>query len=75
VDKREALDEDFRRVEMGSKIVTVLPEDFTLILQMPRGNLETIYPQTLILAEVRRNLDQLEFGTAFCCMRKHWLNL
>ncbi|KAF3838893.1 hypothetical protein F7725_010661 [Dissostichus mawsoni] len=34
-------DETLRRVERGSRIVTVVPHDTRVILQMPRGNLET----------------------------------
>lgn len=48
---------DHRRVERGSVIVTVISTTMSLILQMPRGNLETIFPRPLVLAEVRRNID------------------
>ena len=37
----------------------------SLILQMPRGNLETIYPRPLVLEVVRRNIDAKRYGAAF----------
>lgn len=67
-------DKSVRRVERGSRIVTVVPMDTRVVLQMPRGNLETICPRALVLSKVRRNLDELEFGAAFRCMREHRLN-
>lgn len=45
-----------RRVERGSLIVTVVSETMALVLQMPRGNLETVYPRPLVLAGVRRDI-------------------
>ena len=74
-DKPRALDEKVRRVERGSRIVTAVPHDIKLVLQMPRGNLETIFPRALVLSEVRKKLDRMEFGTAFRTMRKHRINL
>lgn len=46
-----------RRVERGAIIVTVVSTTMALVLQMPRGNLETIYPRPLVLAGVRRDLS------------------
>lgn len=46
-----------RRVERGSRIVTVVPSAMSLVLQMPRGNLETINPRPLVLAVVRQDID------------------
>ncbi|KAG5845628.1 hypothetical protein ANANG_G00141300 [Anguilla anguilla] len=68
-------DETLRRVERGSRIVTVVPQDTRLILQMPRGNLETIHHRALVLAQVRKWLDSLKFKDAFECMRKLRINL
>lgn len=47
-----------RAVERGSRIVTVVPSSTTLVLQMPRGNLETICPRPLVLRVVRQDLDR-----------------
>ncbi|KAJ8262094.1 hypothetical protein GJAV_G00162110 [Gymnothorax javanicus] len=68
-------DETLRRVERGSRIVTVVPQDTRLILQMPRGNLETIHHRALVLSQVRKWLDSLKFKDAFECMRKLRINL
>ncbi|XP_066523069.1 putative elongator complex protein 1 isoform X2 [Hoplias malabaricus] len=68
-------DESVRRVERGSRIVTVVPQDTRLILQMPRGNLETIHHRALVLAQLRKWLDNLQFRDAFECMRKLRINL
>ncbi|XP_048451171.1 elongator complex protein 1 isoform X1 [Rhincodon typus] len=68
-------DETVRRVERGSRIVTVVPQDTKLILQMPRGNLEVIHHRALVLAQVRKYLDRLKYKEAFECMRKLRINL
>ncbi|TRY90045.1 hypothetical protein DNTS_031568 [Danionella cerebrum] len=68
-------DETVRKVERGSRIVTVVPQDTRLILQMPRGNLETIHHRALVLTQLRKWLDGLKFKDAFECMRKLRINL
>ncbi|KAJ3297896.1 hypothetical protein HDU79_001653 [Rhizoclosmatium sp. JEL0117] len=68
-------DETLRRVERGSRIVTAVPGDMKLILQMPRGNLETIYPRALVLSSIRSSLDKLNFSNAFILCRKHRINM
>lgn len=75
VETIQAEDKSVRRVERGSRIVTVVPADTRLVLQMPRGNLETVCPRVLVLSQVRRDLDRLQFGAAFRSMRTHRLNL
>lgn len=47
-----------RRVERGSRIVTAVPSNMSLVLQMPRGNLETINPRPLVMNIVRQDIDQ-----------------
>uniref|UniRef100_A0A8D3DRY1 Elongator complex protein 1 n=1 Tax=Scophthalmus maximus TaxID=52904 RepID=A0A8D3DRY1_SCOMX len=68
-------DETQRRVERGSRIVTAVPGDTRVILQMPRGNLETVNHRALLLAQLRKWLDSLKFREAFECMRKLRINL
>ncbi|KAG8454432.1 hypothetical protein GDO86_000888 [Hymenochirus boettgeri] len=68
-------DEFIRKVERGSRIVTVVPLDTKLILQMPRGNLETVHHRALVLSQIRKWLDILSFKEAFECMRKLRINL
>ncbi|XP_045418501.1 elongator complex protein 1 isoform X1 [Lemur catta] len=67
--------EILRKVERGSRIVTVVPQDTKLILQMPRGNLEVVHHRALVLAQIRKWLDKLMFKEAFECMRKLRINL
>jgi len=62
-------DERCRSVERGSKIVTAIPTNMSIVLQMPRGNLETIYPRTMVLAGIRKLIDDLQYGQAFACCR------
>uniref|UniRef100_A0A671U8I9 Elongator complex protein 1 n=1 Tax=Sparus aurata TaxID=8175 RepID=A0A671U8I9_SPAAU len=68
-------DETLRRVERGSRIVTVVPQDTRVILQMPRGNLETVHHRALVLAQLRKWLDRLRFRDAFECMKKLRINM
>lgn len=56
--KSHIFDETVRRVERGSRIVTCISDDTGVILQMPRGNLETIHPRALVLSVVRKLLDK-----------------
>ncbi|NWI65046.1 ELP1 protein, partial [Todus mexicanus] len=67
--------ETLRKVERGSRIITVVPQDTKVVLQMPRGNLETVHHRALVLAQIRKWLDRLMFREAFQCMRKLRINL
>merc|ERR1712137_401181 len=64
-----------REVERGSRIVAVVPYDTKVILQMPRGNLETIYPRALLLSHCRNLLNNLDYRNAFLIMRHHRIDL
>lgn len=46
-----------RRVERGSRIVTAVPSTMSLVLQMPRGNLETINPRPMVMEIVKNDLE------------------
>ncbi|KAL1584602.1 hypothetical protein WHR41_06996 [Cladosporium halotolerans] len=58
-------DERCRNVERGAKLVTVMPSAYSLVLQMPRGNLETIYPRALVLAGIRSSINARDYKKAF----------
>lgn len=47
-----------RKVERGSVVVTVVSSAMALVLQMPRGNLESVWPRPLVLAGVRRDVER-----------------
>ncbi|KAL6305119.1 IkappaB kinase complex IKAP component [Sparassis latifolia] len=64
-----------RRVERGSRIVTAVPSTMSLILQMPRGNLETINPRPFVMNIVRHEIDDGNYGKAFLACRKHRVDL
>ena len=53
-----AANETARKIERGSRIVCAVPADTKVVLQMPRGNLEVIYPRSLVLSATRRHLDR-----------------
>ena len=62
-------DERCRSIERGAKLVTVMPSTFALVLQMPRGNLETIYPRALVLAGIRDSIKNKDYKKAFMACR------
>ncbi|RMZ66090.1 elongator complex 1 [Pyrenophora seminiperda CCB06] len=62
-------DERCRSIERGAKIVTVMPTTYSVVLQMPRGNLETIYPRALVLAAIRRSIEAERYDEAFFACR------
>ena len=64
-----------RRVERGSTIVTVVPGNVQLVLQLPRGNLETVSPRTLVLSLVRHHLNRHEYREALLACRKHRIDM
>lgn len=47
-----------RKLERGSRIVVAVPSAMSLVLQMPRGNLETINPRPLVMEVVNRDLQK-----------------
>ncbi|PWW72432.1 IkappaB kinase complex, IKAP component [Tuber magnatum] len=68
-------DERCRSIERGARLVQVMPTKFALTLQMPRGNLETIYPRVLVLAGVRRSIEAKDYLPAFLACRNHRVDL
>ena len=68
-------DERCRNVERGAKLVTVMPSAHSLVLQMPRGNLETIYPRALVLAGIRASINDRDYKTAFKICRKQRVDM
>ncbi|CAD6505212.1 BgTH12-00706 [Blumeria graminis f. sp. triticale] len=58
-------DERCRRIERGAQLLLAIPAEMKVILQMPRGNLETIFPRAMVLAEIRRLVEEKNFRKAF----------
>lgn len=69
------IDERCRSIERGAKLVTVMPSIFALVLQMPRGNLETIYPRALVLAGIRHSINDRQYKKAFLACRSHRVDM
>ena len=69
------VDERCRSIERGARLVTAIPSISAVILQMPRGNLETIYPRALVLAGVRHHIDNKRYKKAFLACRSHRVDM
>ncbi|KAF2742448.1 elongator complex protein 1 [Sporormia fimetaria CBS 119925] len=68
-------DERCRSIERGAKLVTAMPTTYSVVLQMPRGNLETIYPRALVLAAIRRSIEADRYGEAFLVCRSQRVDM
>ncbi|CAF0966914.1 unnamed protein product [Adineta ricciae] len=78
INNQTATEISHRRTERGTRIVCTAYTDLKLVLQMPRGNLETIYPRPLLLTYICSELldsKTLDYKRAFELMRKNRLNL
>lgn len=62
-----------RTLERGSAIVTC--SDIKLILQLPRGNLETINLRLVVLDEVKKLILNKKYDDAFYICKKNKINL
>ncbi len=61
-----------RNVERGSKIITCTKG--RVVFQLPRGNLEAIYPKLIMINEVKNKMEEKEYGQAFEIVRTHRLD-
>ncbi|KAL2833397.1 IKI3 family-domain-containing protein [Aspergillus cavernicola] len=68
-------DERCRSIERGSRLVTVMPTTFSVVLQAPRGNIETIYPRALVLAGIRSFIDRKNYRSAFLTCRNQMVDM
>mmetsp|Transcript_28438 Transcript_28438/g.43626 ORF Transcript_28438/g.43626 Transcript_28438/m.43626 type:complete len:882 (+) Transcript_28438:581-3226(+) len=64
-----------RNVERGTRLVAVLPKHPDAILQMPRGNMEGVYPRALVLPYVMSKIEIGEYGRALTVMRRQKVDL
>ncbi|KAH8980756.1 IkappaB kinase complex IKAP component [Lactarius hatsudake] len=74
-DANTGVESERRRVERGSRIVTSVPSAMSLVLQMPRGNLETINPRPMVMAAIQADVDAGNYRKAFLACRKHRIDL
>ena len=67
-------DHRLRNVERGSDIISL--SDQRLVFELPRGNLETIYPKLLVFHEIKRLIiEEKAFYSAYKEIRRHKLDL
>lgn len=52
-----------------------MPTTYSVVLQMPRGNLETIYPRALVLSAIRRNIEADRYDEAFLTCRNQRVDM
>ena len=64
-----------RNIERGARLVAVSPERPTATLQMPRGNLEVVYPRALVLRYSMTKILEREYKSALELMRKQKVDL
>ncbi|KAK7542268.1 IKI3 family protein [Phyllosticta citribraziliensis] len=68
-------DERVRAIERGARLVSVMPCSYAVVLQMPRGNLETIYPRALVVAGIRKSINEKRYKTAFMACRNQRVDM
>lgn len=68
-------DERVRQIERGSILVSCMPSKYSVVLQAPRGNLETICPRIMVLSAVRKFIQNLDYLKAFVACRTHRIDL
>lgn len=64
-----------RNVERGSTLVAILPEKPTAVLQLPRGNLEGVYPRALVLPHIMQLIDDSQYHLALDMMRRQKVDM
>lgn len=52
-----------------------MPSIFALTLQMPRGNIETIYPRAFVLAGIRKHIENKKYRAAYLVCRSHMVDM
>jgi elongator complex protein 1 len=52
-----------------------MPTTYSVVLQMPRGNLETVYPRALVLAAIRRSIEAERYDGAFFACRNQRVDM
>lgn len=68
-------DERCRSVERGSRLVTAMPTNMSIVLQMPRGNLETIFPRAMVVAGIRSLIEDKNYARAFSYCRSQRVDM
>lgn len=69
------VDERIRQIERGSFLVNAMPTKYSVVLEAPRGNLETICPRIMVLSAIRKFITAKDFHNAFLACRTHRIDL
>lgn len=69
------VDERIRQIERGSFLVNAMPTKYSVVLEAPRGNLETICPRIMVLSAIRKFITAKDFYNAFLACRTHRIDL
>ena len=69
------LDERCRSIERAAQLITVVPSSYMVVLQMPRGNLEVIYPRVLVLSGIRQHIMNKDYKAAFMACQTHQVDM
>nr|XP_045600138.1 putative elongator complex protein 1 [Procambarus clarkii] len=64
-----------RRVERGSRIVTAVPQDTRVVMQMPRGNLEVVSPRPLAVHTLKFLLNEHKYHKVMDIIRIQRIDL
>ena len=64
-----------RSVERGSRLVAVMADKPTLVLQLPRGNLEAVYPRALVLPYIMKLIEAGEYRLSLDIMRRQKVDM
>jgi len=70
-----AADATTRQVEDGARIVACAPGTTSVVLQMPRGNLETVAPKALVLPATACALRAGRYGDAYALAARQRVDL
>ncbi|KAH7061357.1 IKI3 family protein [Macrophomina phaseolina] len=68
-------DERCRSIERGARLVSIMPKSYSVVLQMPRGNLETIFPRALVVAGIRESIRDKKYKRAFMACRNQRVDM
>lgn len=69
------VDERIRQIERGSILINAMPTKYSVVLEAPRGNLETICPRIMVLSAIRKFITQKNYKDAFIACRTHRIDL
>uniref|UniRef100_A0A1I7XI19 Dolichyl-diphosphooligosaccharide--protein glycosyltransferase subunit KCP2 n=1 Tax=Heterorhabditis bacteriophora TaxID=37862 RepID=A0A1I7XI19_HETBA len=64
-----------RAVELGSRLVSSSLVESNVVMQMPRGNLEVIYPRPFIIRNLKYLMDSQQYIEALKIMKKHRIDM